>query len=132
MKELLLIIICAGLVSFVHAQKQVTGSVTDAKDSTQLAGVSVKLKGSTKGTVTDVNGEFKLEVRSTSDTLVANICGYNSEEIRVSQLTTLNNSITLQPNIGYLTGRVGGLTVRRPFYARAWYTLKYTVRSIFH
>ena len=36
MKRLLLITLCAGLISFVHAQKQVTGIVTDAKDSIRL------------------------------------------------------------------------------------------------
>jgi len=110
----------------------VKGKIVRQENGLPMPGTTVRLKGTNKETLTDKNGEFKLEVRSTSDTLVANICGYNSEEIRVSQLTTLNNSITMQPNIGYLTGRVGGLTVRRPFYARAWYTLKYTVRSIFH
>ena len=109
----------------------VKGKILAQDSGLPMPGTTVKIKGTNQETSTDINGEFKLKVRSTSDTLVAGRCGYNIEEIRVSQLITLNNSITLQPNIGYLTGKVGGVSVRRPFYARAWYKLKYTVQSIF-
>ena len=109
----------------------VRGKVIAKSDGRPMPWSTIRIKGTNEVTSTNINGEFKIEVRSTSDTLVASRCGYNSEEIRVSQVIALNDSITLQSSIGYLTGKVGGLTVRRPFYARAWYKLKYAVCSIF-
>ena len=93
MKQLLLIIICAGLISFVHAQKQVTGTVTDAKDSTPLAGVSIKIKGSTKGTLTDANGEFRISVPSNA-VLQVSIVGYGNKEVSVGNQSTLPISLS--------------------------------------
>ena len=61
--------LCTGLISFAHAQKQVTGKVTDVKDGTPLSGASVKIKGTSKGTLTDANGEFRISV-SGNDVLV--------------------------------------------------------------
>jgi hypothetical protein len=109
----------------------VKGKILAQDSGLPMPGTTMRIKGTDQETSTDINGEFKLKVRSTSDTLVAGRCGYNIEEMRVSQLITLNNCITLQPNIGYLTGKVGGVSVRRPFYAHVWYRLKYAVRSIF-
>ena len=82
MKVLLLITLCAGIVSFVHAQKQVTGTVTDARDSSQLAGVSIKIKGSTRGTTTDVNGEFSLSVPANA-VLELSFIGYANKEVPI-------------------------------------------------
>jgi TonB-dependent SusC/RagA subfamily outer membrane receptor len=98
MKQLLLIIICAGLISFVHAQKQVTGTVTDAKDSTPLAGVSIKIKGSTKGTLTDANGEFRISVPSNA-VLQVSIVGYGNKEVSVGNQSTLPISLSQGENV---------------------------------
>lgn len=110
----------------------VKGRIIAQDDGLPIPGTMIRIKGTNEGTVTDIDGEFKIEVRSVSDTLVASFIGYKSEEIRISQLTTLNVSVTLQNTGTVLYAVAGGAYVRRPFYARAWYKLKYTVRSIFH
>ena len=94
MKQLLLIIICAGLISFVHAQKQVTGIVTDAKDSTPLSGASIKVKGSTKGTLSDANGEFRISVPSNAVLEISSV-GYVNKDVPVgAQSSLLNFQVT--------------------------------------
>src|SRR4051794_25694891 len=98
MKQLLLIIICAGLISSVHAQKQVNGTVTDARDSTPLAGVSIKLKGSTKGTVTDANGEFKISVPANAVLEVSSI-GYGNKEVPVGNQASLLINLSQGENV---------------------------------
>jgi hypothetical protein len=110
----------------------VKGRVIAQEDGLPIPGTTVRIKGKNEVTSTDVNGEFKIEAHSVSDTLIASFIGYKSEEIRISQLTTLNISVTLQNTGTVLYAVAGGAYVRRPFYARAWYKLKYTVRSIFH
>ncbi len=66
----------------VLADVMVSGSVTDEKKE-GLPGVSVVLKGSAKGTVTDRNGNFQLTVPTTQAVLVFSFVGYISQEVAV-------------------------------------------------
>jgi TonB-linked SusC/RagA family outer membrane protein len=62
-KSLLLWLFVA--MSVLHASAQtrtITGKVTDAKDGSPLPGATIRIKNSSTGTVTDVNGTFKIEV----------------------------------------------------------------------
>lgn len=66
----------------VSAQtKQVTGSVTSAEDGIPVIGASVIVKGTTIGTVTDLDGHFSVEVPANSKTLVVSYIGMNAMEI---------------------------------------------------
>lgn len=60
----------------------VDGTVTDASNSESLIGVSVVVKGTTLGTVTDFNGNYSLSVPS-EGTLVFSYVGYGKQEIAV-------------------------------------------------
>ncbi|MDP4239888.1 MAG: TonB-dependent receptor [Bacteroidota bacterium] len=60
----------------------IDGTVTDASTSESLIGVSVVVKGTTSGTVTDFNGNYKLSVPANA-TLVFGYIGYASQEIAV-------------------------------------------------
>lgn len=71
----------------------VKGKVTDAKTGETLPGVSVTLKGTTTGTVTDVNGQFSVSAPGTG-TLVLSYIGFQNKEVAVNNQTTLN--VTLQ------------------------------------
>lgn len=75
---LLLILICS--FSFISAQEiNVTGVVYD-NDGITLPGVSVMAKGTTLGTVTDIDGNFQIEVPQ-GTTLVFSYVGYRSQEL---------------------------------------------------
>ena len=63
------------------AQSVVTGKVTDAKDGSPLPGVSIVAKGTTSGTVTDVNGAFKLSVPASVNTITVSFVGYNKKSL---------------------------------------------------
>ncbi len=69
---------------FVTAQSNVTGTVTI--DGTPLEGISITVKGTTRGTFTASNGLFSIEAKN-GETLVASGVGFKSQEIRV------NNSV---------------------------------------
>ena len=69
----------------VNAQtKTVSGAVTSSEDGTPIPGVSVSVKGTTLGTVTDTEGEFSLEVPEDAKVLVFSFVGMKTEEISIS------------------------------------------------
>jgi len=83
----------AGL-SFAYAQiKTISGTVTSAKDGSAIPGVTVLVKGTTNGTVTDVNGKYSLQVKSSAKTLVFSFVGMQKQEIPIGEKTTINVSM---------------------------------------
>src|SRR2546423_9689247 len=70
--------------------KTVTGKVTDPKDNSPLAGVSVQVKGTSIGAVSDENGNFTITAPSNSSTLVFSYSGVGTQEIQVGNQSTIN------------------------------------------
>lgn len=67
----------------------VKGKVVDAYDQTPLPGVNVVLKGSTHGTVTDINGDFTFPIElEKGDILVFSFIGLDTKEYKVSDSDT--------------------------------------------
>jgi TonB-dependent starch-binding outer membrane protein SusC len=74
----------------VYAQdRQVTGRVSDAGDGSGLPGVSVLLKGSTKGVVTGADGSYKISVGNGA-TLVFSYVGYVAQEVAAGSRSTID------------------------------------------
>ena len=94
----------------------ITGTVTD-ENNMALPGVSVLVKGTTRGTNTDVDGKFRLNVENVNATLVFSYVGYTNQEVVVGNRT--NFEIKLLPQlkslndvvvIGYGTVKKSDLT----------------------
>ncbi|MBW3544314.1 MAG: TonB-dependent receptor [Bacteroidetes bacterium] len=101
MKKLILVFLfLGGLLPAALAQQQVTGKVTDALTAEALPGAAIVIKGTSTGTVTDVDGNFKLEVPGPDALLVVSYIGYLQEEVRAGSGTMLN--ITLSPDLEQL------------------------------
>lgn len=64
-------------------QRDVTGTVTDSQGE-PLIGVTVSVKGTTKGTMTDIDGKYSLLVPAGSQTLVASYVGMKQNEKQVT------------------------------------------------
>jgi len=62
-----------------YGQRNISGMVTDEK-SEPLAGASILIKGTTDGTVTDLDGKFSLRVPSNNSVLVVSYTGYVTKE----------------------------------------------------
>jgi TonB-dependent starch-binding outer membrane protein SusC len=78
----LVVLITAG---FSRAQDyEVKGKITDARTVDPMAGVSVIVKGTSVGTVTDSNGEYSIRVNSSPATLQVSFIGYVTKEVQVS------------------------------------------------
>jgi TonB-linked SusC/RagA family outer membrane protein len=100
----------------VDQQKGVSGTVKD-KNGDPVPGVSVLVKGTTIGTITDNDGNFSLNVPADAKTLVFSFVGMVSQEVAVAGKTTFN--IVLQDEtvgveevvvIGYGTQKKVNLT----------------------
>ncbi len=90
LKKLLTIVLLlfAGLLA-AEAQTSVVGTVTDVKGET-LIGVNVTIKGTTKGTITDLNGKFSISVPGSSTVLAFSYIGYISQEVKVGSQKTIS------------------------------------------
>lgn len=64
---------------------EITGTVTDAKTSEPLIGVTVMVKGTTNGVMTDVDGQFRLNCKE-GDVLQISYIGYETKEVKVGSL----------------------------------------------
>ena len=101
---------------------RVAGRVLDSKTSEPLPGASVLVKGSTIGTVTDVNGAYSLSIPSGGNTLVISYIGYRQTEAPVNSaqmdfwLEADERGLEEVVVVGYgtrnLTGRLAGFTSR--------------------
>ncbi|MEY3432125.1 MAG: hypothetical protein RL131_61, partial [Bacteroidota bacterium] len=78
------------LTGFAVAQRTVSGKVTDAETKAPLAGVSVVVNGTTKGTATDAEGLFKLDLTADQKALVFSFNGYEGRVVNVGNQTMLN------------------------------------------
>ena len=75
--------------------KTISGRVTSAEDGTPIPGVSVSVKGTTLGTVTNIDGEFELNVPDDADALVFSFVGMATQEIALEGRT--NISVEMEP-----------------------------------
>ncbi len=76
--------------------KTITGTVTDGASNEPLPGVTVVVKGTTTGTITDINGKFSIQAMP-EDILVFSFVGYLKEEIMVAEQTMI--ALVLAPDI---------------------------------
>ncbi|MCG8309042.1 MAG: TonB-dependent receptor [Cytophagales bacterium] len=90
---LMTLVLC--LAFEVRAQNiQITGSVTSSEDEAGLPGVNVIVQGTSTGTVTDVDGNYTLEVPGIASVLVFSSVGYIQEEVAVGSRTVIDMVMT--------------------------------------
>ena len=111
---IMLLLLCFGFT--LNAQKKlIFGTVTD-KTNEPLAGVTVKVKGTKDGTITDFNGKYSIKAAPNS-TLIFSFLGMEAVEIKVNNQEVVNATLedkSVQLNeavaIGYGTARKRDLT----------------------
>jgi TonB-linked SusC/RagA family outer membrane protein len=70
----------------------INGKVTDEKGE-GLPGVNILVKGTTKGTTSDAQGQYRLDVTEQGAVLVFSFVGFESQEVAVGSRTTVNVSL---------------------------------------
>lgn len=78
---LLIFLLFVGMQLVLAQTRDVSGVVTSADDGSTIPGASVVVKGSTIGTITDMDGHFTVKVPSTGRTLLVSFVGFASIEV---------------------------------------------------
>jgi TonB-linked SusC/RagA family outer membrane protein len=104
-------------ITWAAAQHRVEGIVSDASDGTELIGVNVQEKGTSNGTVTEIDGSYVLEVGGPEAVLVFTYVGYTDKEIplggksrldvQLGEASTLLQQVVV---VGYGTQKKSDLT----------------------
>lgn len=110
-------IVLIPVASGKFVDRTVTGTVISVEDNQGLPGVNVILKGSSLGTVTDVNGNFSLSIPEENAVLVFSSVGFLEQEVVVGNLSVINVTMALDVKsldeivvIGYGTVKKSDLT----------------------
>lgn len=82
MKSIMILLVCHfSSVTWAQVQSNVKGVVTDSAGE-PLIGVSILIKGTTQGTITDLDGKFTLMAQS-GDLISVSYIGYITQEIQI-------------------------------------------------
>jgi TonB-dependent starch-binding outer membrane protein SusC len=84
-------------VEEVHQGTVVTGKVTSTDEPSGVPGVNILIKNTNLGTVSDMNGDYRIEVPGSQTVLIFSSVGFVTEEVTVGNRTVIN--LTLNPNI---------------------------------
>ncbi|MDP4222186.1 MAG: SusC/RagA family TonB-linked outer membrane protein [Bacteroidota bacterium] len=99
-KQLLLFVlfVFVGASSLLAQTKVITGTVTSAvQGEGAIPGVTVQVKGTTIGALTDVNGKYTVNVPQNATTLIFSYVGMKSQEIQISGRSTVD--VVMESNV---------------------------------
>ncbi len=119
--------IITGMSIAASAQQtlKVTGTVVSAADNSALPGLTVVVKGSTVGTVTNIDGKYSIDAPA-DGTLQFSFIGFTTQEVQVGGKTTIDVTMQVsteaidevvvtalgikreEKSLGYSVGKVGG------------------------
>src|SRR5690554_3136274 len=119
-----MLLVMVSVESFAQS-RTVTGAVISGEDNLPLPGVNVSISGTTRGTITSLNGEYSIEV-SNQDTLQFSFIGFTTAKRTVGNQNTINVTLEVDTKtlgevvvVGYgsqekkeLTGAVAQLDAR--------------------
>ena len=111
-KIFLLTVICIALLGSAIGQHSVTGTVVSVSDGLSIPGVAVSEKGTTNGTLTDVNGKFAIKASSSKSTLVFSLIGMTKVEEQINGRTIIDVKMASE-NIAIEEVVVTGLGIKR-------------------
>ena len=80
----------------VEPASLVTGKVTEAETGEPLPGVNILVKNTALGTVSDIDGFFRIEVPEENNTLIFSFIGYAQQEININDRSTID--VVMQPS----------------------------------
>ena len=85
-------------VQLLYAQtKSISGVVTSSEDGSTIPGASIMVKGTTLGTITNIDGNFTLQVPVDAKSLVFSFVGLKTVDLPIGNQTIFN--VTLEPDV---------------------------------
>lgn len=82
---------CFGIT---YAQEKVTGIVTEGSTGEPLVGVTIKVKGTSTGAISDLNGRFSISVPNLKSTLIFSYIGFKTQEVPLNGRRTVNIALS--------------------------------------
>ena len=90
------ILLFMGTMAFAQT-RSLSGTVTSSEDNLPIPGVSVSVKGTTLGTITNMDGQFEFKVPEDAQTLVFSFVGMKIQEIAIGSQTTF--TVAMEPDV---------------------------------
>ncbi len=87
-KIVIFILFCCLPLTIIAQEREISGTVSDVSGNA-LTGVSIVVKGTTKGTISGVSGEYSISAEE-EDVLVFSFIGFKTQEIPIAGLTSLD------------------------------------------
>ncbi len=104
-KSLIFLLSTVLVVGQVVAQNRpITGKITSADDGSPVIGATVIVKGTTTGTVTNMNGEYTIQVPENATALIVKFVGMKDQEVKLG--TGAKHNVVLYPDVTKLTETV--------------------------
>lgn len=94
---LLVFFFAIGTLGVFAQTRTVTGKVTGSQDGLGIPGVTVMVKGTTIGSITDFDGNYEITVRPEHRTLVFSYISMKTQEVALGTQTSIN--VTLEPDV---------------------------------
>jgi TonB-linked SusC/RagA family outer membrane protein len=125
-KQLLMtfLVVFSFCVNSFAQDRKIAGKVTSAEDGSGLPGVSVQVKGSTKGATTDATGNYSLNVSPSDTKITFSFVGMTSQDVEIGNKTTIN------VNLGADTKQLTEVVVTAIGIQRDKKALAYAVSSV--
>lgn len=86
-------LLCVALImsfQLIAQPRRISGTILDSKDKSAMIGANIMEKGTSNGTITDINGKFSLNISSSNSILVISSIGYTTLEVNVGNNSVLN------------------------------------------
>jgi TonB-linked SusC/RagA family outer membrane protein len=90
-----LLLMILGLPLISMSQRTITGTVTDEASGEPLIGANILVKETGRGTITDFDGNYSLEVAADEKTLVYSYTGYSSKEVAIGASNVIDVKLSL-------------------------------------
>ena len=91
---ILFLTVFVGITSLMAQTKTITGTVTDSEDGSPIPGVSIIVKGTTIGTITDTDGKYSLTVPQDATDLIFSFVGMVTQDVPIQGRAVINVAMT--------------------------------------
>jgi TonB-linked SusC/RagA family outer membrane protein len=90
----MLVLFCTVSFALMAQTKSISGVVKSSEDGESLIGVTVMVKGTSTGTITNIDGKYSITVPNSDAVLVFTMIGMKTQELKVGANTTLNVTLS--------------------------------------
>lgn len=87
---LLLTFFAIGLQILIAQTREISGTIISAESGESIPGAIVTIKGTSQGTISDMDGAYRIKVLQGATTIVFSFVGMRSQEVPIRNQTTIN------------------------------------------